>query len=121
MYVLTAYSDGEGKVRMMCLGHVLLEEHTPKGLGNHCAIITEQNKALMEKYKAFLEEIGFVGFSNFDIKYDNRDGSYRAFEINTRQGRSNYYVTSSGNNIARLVVSDRVTGDLPEGCHYNNN
>jgi len=119
MYVLTAYSDAEGKVRMMCLGHVLLEEHTPKGLGNHCAIITEQNKALMEKYKAFLEAIGFVGFSNFDIKYDSRDGSYRAFEINTRQGRSNYYVTSSGNNIARLVVQDRITGDLPEGCHYN--
>ncbi len=121
MYVLTAYSDAEGKVRMMCLGHVLLEEHTPKGLGNHCAIITEQNKALMEKYKAFLEAIGFVGFSNFDIKYDSRDGSYRAFEINTRQGRSNYYVTSSGNNIARLVVQDRITGDLPEGCHYNTN
>lgn len=121
MYVLTAYSDGAGKVRMMCLGHVLLEEHTPKGLGNHCAIITEENRPLMEKYKAFLEEIGFVGFSNFDIKYDSRTGTYRAFEINTRQGRSNYYVTASGNNIARLVVRDRVTHDLPEGCVYNSN
>ncbi len=41
MRVLTCYSDSKGKVRMMCLGHVLLEEHTPKGLGNHAAIITE--------------------------------------------------------------------------------
>jgi len=92
----------------MCLGHVLLEEHTPKGLGNHCAIVTEYNPELMERFKVFLEKIGFVGFSNFDIKYDERDGSFRAFEINVRQGRSNYYITSAGINIAKLVVDDRI-------------
>ena len=119
MYVLTSYSDQNGKVRMMCLGHVLLEEHTPKGLGNHAAIITEENRPLMEQYRTFLEGIGFVGFSNFDIKYDARTGTYRAFEINTRQGRSNYYVTATGNNIARLIVEDYVTRNLRPGCVYN--
>lgn len=108
MRVLTCYSDRNGKVKMMCLGHVLLEEHTPKGIGNHAAIITEYNPELMEKYKNFLEDIGYVGFSNFDIKYDERDGKYKVFEINLRQGRSNHYVTSSGNNIAKYVVEDRV-------------
>ncbi|WP_101773046.1 carboxylate--amine ligase [Peptostreptococcus faecalis] len=108
MRVLTCYSDINGKVKMMCLGHVLLEEHTPKGIGNHAAIITEYEEELMNKYKTFLEEIGFVGFSNFDIKYDSRDGKFKVFEINLRQGRSNNYVTSSGNNIARYVVEDRV-------------
>ena len=44
MRVLTSYSDHNGKVKMMCLGHVLLEEHTPHGLGNHAVIITEPNK-----------------------------------------------------------------------------
>ena len=29
MRVLTNYSDRNGKVKFMCLGHVLLEEHTP--------------------------------------------------------------------------------------------
>lgn len=114
MRVLTAYSDQNGKVKMMCLGHVLLEEHTPKGIGNHAAIITEFNEDVMMKFKNFLESINYVGFSNFDIKYDERDKKYKVFEINLRQGRSNYYVTGSKNNIAELVVKDRVLNENME-------
>lgn len=108
MRVLTAYSNQEGKVKMMCLGHVLLEEHTPHGLGNHAIIITEPNQELMGRVKNLLEDLQYVGFSNFDIKYDRRDQTYRFFEINTRQGRSNYYVTGSGFNVAKYVIEDYV-------------
>ncbi len=114
MRVLTAYVGKDSKVKMMCLGHVLLEEHTPKGLGNHAAIITEYNPALTAPFRAMLEDIGYRGFANFDIKYDDRDGSLNAFEINLRQGRSNYYVTSSGFNIAKYIVEDYVLcRDIP--------
>jgi len=108
MRVLTCYSDGAGKVRLMCLGHVLLEEHTRHGVGNHAVIITEFNEALCGVFRNFLESIRFTGFSNFDIKYDVRDGRYKVFEINCRQGRSNYYVTGAGYNLARFLVEDRV-------------
>ena len=108
MYVLTAYCDKNSKVRMMCLGHVLLEEHTPKGLGNHAAIITEYNPGLVEKFKYFLEDIGYIGYANFDIKFDERDGSMRVFEINARLGRSNYYVTAAGNNVAKYIVDEYI-------------
>ncbi len=108
MRVLTNYSDRNGKVKMMCLGHVLLEEHTPHGLGNHAAILLEENEELCQKIKAFLEDLDYVGFSNFDIKYDRRDGKYKLFEINCRQGRSNYYVTGGGCNVAKYFVEDRV-------------
>jgi len=111
MRVLTCYSDGEGKVRLMCLGHVLLEEHTRHGIGNHAVIITESEPELCETFRAFLEDIRFTGFSNFDIKFDPRDGKFKAFEINCRQGRSNYYVTGAGYNLARLLVEDRVEHD----------
>lgn len=114
MRVLTSYSDRNGKVKMMCLGHVLLEEHTPHGLGNHAVIITEPQVELMTRVKALLEDLNYVGFSNFDIKYDRRDGKYKFFEINTRQGRSNYYVTGSGFNVAKYVVEEYVYGkELP--------
>lgn len=120
MHVLTNYSDKNGQVKMMCLGHVLLEEHTPHGLGNHAVIITEKNDKLQAQFKALLEDIGYVGFSNFDIKYDQRDGKYKVFEINTRQGRSNYYVTSAGANIAKLLVEDLIE-DKPLDLHIVDN
>ncbi len=108
MRVLTAYSDKNAKVQMMCLGHVLLEEHTPKALGNHAAILIEHNRPLMEKFAALLQAVGYVGFSNFDIKYDPRDGQYKVFEINLRQGRSNGYINGAGVNLAKCIVDDWV-------------
>lgn len=108
MRVLTCYSDKSAKVKMMCLGHVLLEEHTPYGIGNHAVIITEYDEELEKRFKKLLEDLEYVGFSNFDIKYDVKDGKYKVFEINTRQGRSNYYVTGSGANIAGLLVKDYI-------------
>ena len=107
MFVLTNYSDTDGKVRMMSLGHVLLQEHTPKGMGNHTAVVTEYHEELIGKLKDFLNDIKYIGFSNFDIKFDERDKKFKVFEINLRQGRSNYYVTSSGNNIAECLYSNR--------------
>jgi D-aspartate ligase len=108
MRVLTNYSDRSGQVKLMALGHVLLEEHTPRGLGNHAVIITEHNEELVERFQKLLEDLKFTGFSNFDIKYDSRDGKFKVFEINTRQGRSNYYVTGAGENIAKYLVEDYI-------------
>ena len=117
MYVLTCYSDQSGKVKMMSLGHVLLEEHSPKAIGNHAAILTCENRALTEKIRQFLDGIGYRGFSNFDIKYDDDTDTFYLFEINLRQGRSNYYVTGSGINLAELIVKD-CEGILEDGIRY---
>lgn len=120
MYVLTCYSGTDGKVKKACLGHVLLEEHTPKGLGNHTAVITENHPEITDVLIKFLDGIGYMGFSNFDIKYDVRDGKFKVFEVNLRQGRSNYYVTSAGQNIAETVICDR-HGALSGDCEICQN
>ena len=63
------------------------------------------------------------GFADADIKFDARDGKYKMFEINIRQGRSHYRVTGAGNNIAKLVVDDYIYHkELPQilvkGPHF---
>lgn len=106
MRVFTCFSDEHGKVRAMCLGHTMLEEHTPKGLGNHAAIVTEPVSSLpiADKIKDMLEALGYTGFSNFDIKlHEGTKDDFRVFEINLRQGRSNFYLTSAGLNVAYLA------------------
>lgn len=108
MYVLNCYSNKKGEVKGMCLGHVLLEEYSPGNIGNYTAIISTGESEIYKQTKEFLERIKFVGFSNFDIKYDERDKKYKFFEINIRQGRSSYYVTGCGMNMAKFLVDEYI-------------
>lgn len=108
MHVLTCYCDKNHEVKFFALGHVLLEEHTPGAIGNHAAIINEVNQEIFDQASKFLKHIKYTGYANFDIKYDQRDGKYKFFEINTRLGRSNFYITGSGFNTAKLIVDEYV-------------
>lgn len=108
MRVLNAYVDRNHKVRMMFLGHPLLEDPTPEAVGNYAAIIPDYNEEICAQIKDFLEKISYVGVANFDMKYDKRDGKLKLFEINLRQGRSSYFVTLNGFNLAEYFVEDLV-------------
>lgn len=110
MRVVNCYSNKEGHVTLASVGEVLLEEHTPEGIGSYSAIITGDDKQILKAIKGFLEEIGYVGFSNFDLKKDARDGIWKILELNPRQGRSSYSVTASGCNLAKYFVNDVVLG-----------
>ncbi len=108
MRVLNCYVGLDHKVKLMSLGHALLEEHTPQGIGSYAAVINTFDQPLLDKVQYFLEDIGYSGFANFDIKYDTRDGEYKLFEINIRQGRSSFFVTGAGYNLAKWLVDDVV-------------
>lgn len=114
MRVLTCYCDRNSKVKFASLGRTLLEDHTPTAIGNPVAIINEVNPEIVATATKFLEHIGYVGFANFDIKYDSRDGKYKFFEINVRLGRSNFYVTGSGFNTVKWIVDDYIYGKTDE-------
>ena len=115
MRVMNCFCGKDGKVKLSARGHPLLEEHSPEGIGSYAAIIGDNDPALARQMKQFLEAIGYVGFANFDMKYDPRDGKYKLFEMNLRQGRSSFYVTACGYNLATFLVNDVLLGQ-PMGC-----
>lgn len=77
MRILTVYCDRNGKCRFFSSGHCLLEDNAAMGVGNPVAILNDVNRQIMDHAKKLLEHVGYTGFANFDIKYDERDGSFR--------------------------------------------
>lgn len=133
MRVMTTFSGKDGRTLFTAMGHPLLEEHTPHGIGNTSIIMSCKDEELSYKIRGFLDAIGYVGFAQFDMKYDMRDGRIKIFEVNCRQGRNNYYVTGGGLNIAKYLCdefindihNDYITADhtslwtvLPMGVAY---
>lgn len=108
--VLNCFSDNNGRVKLMSLGQVVIGEYKPLALGNYAAIMNDNNynQEIFEKIKIFLENIKYTGFSNFDMKFDVKSGEYKLFEINPRQGRSSFFVTTSGYNLAEFLVDNCV-------------
>lgn len=118
MRVVNAYVDSNHHVRMICLGHPLLEDPSPVAVGNYMVILPEFDQQIYDTIVKFLEEINYVGFADFDLKYDHRDGQYKVFEINLRQGRSSYYCTLNGYNLAKYVADDVIYHKAKDDTDY---
>ena len=118
--VLNAYVNQSHKVTFMALGQILLEDKTPATIGDYGAIISTYDKELFDEMQKFLEGIKYVGYANFDFKYDERDKKYKLFEINIRQGRSSSFTTVSGKNITKYLVDDFIY-NKNEKIEYLNN
>lgn len=108
MHILTCYCDKNSDVKFMAFGQTILEDHGDAAIGNPVAIINKVDRDVMDKAVKFLKAVGYTGFANFDIKYDMRDGIFKYFEINTRLGRSNYYITGRGFNAVKWIVDDLI-------------
>lgn len=118
MRILNAYVDEHRQVRMLSLGHPLLEDPHPAAIGDFVTILPDENEAVYQMIKGFLESIQYTGYANFDMKYDPRDGEYKLFEINLRQGRSSFFTNLNGYNLATLLVDDRVYNKPFTGTIY---
>ena len=108
MWDSVVYASSKGKTQLVTFAQVVLQEHTVTAIGNYTALITRFDKEMMVKLQNFLEAVGYTGFANFDLKYDERDGKFKVFEVNIRQGRSSYYVTALGHNMASYFVDDLI-------------
>jgi len=108
MYVFTCYTNRKHQVKAITAGKILMHDRTPELIGNYNAITNAYNETLSLKLKNFLEKINFTGICHFDVQYDIKNDRYVVFEINIRQGRSNYYTLASKTNLMKLIVDDYI-------------
>lgn len=104
MRVLTCFANKDSKVIFSSVGQVLLEEKGPNVTGNYCAIYNIKDEKLVEAAKRFIKETKYVGYANFDIKYDEDTKEYYFFEVNVRLGRSNYYMGAANTNYLAPLI-----------------
>ena len=108
MYVLTFYVSKDNKVQVATCGNILMHDRSPKLIGNYSAIKEAYLKDLSFALKDFLESIKFTGICHFDIEYDIKRKKYYIFEMNIRQGRSNFYTYASGVNLCEYLIDDYI-------------
>lgn len=108
MFVYTAYVSKDNEVQAFTGGKILMHDRTPELIGNYNAITNAYDKELCMQLKEFLESIKFYGICHFDVQYDTLRKKYYVFEMNIRQGRSNYYTLASGVNLAKYIVDDYI-------------
>lgn len=119
MRTMNGYVRQDGSVALLALGRPILEDPEPMRIGNYVAIISYGDEALYATVEKLLSHINYFGFFNLDMKYDPRDGSYKLLDFNPRQGRSSFFVTLAGNNLARFVVEDVVEHKVGPAVHAN--
>ncbi len=110
MRVVNGYKRSDGKLALMAMGQPLLEDYSPMAIGNYMVILASGCDEVYDTVEKLLEHIPYLGYFNLDLKYDRRDGQYKVFDFNPRMGRSSYYVTLAGNNLAECVVDDFIVG-----------
>ncbi|MDD3340599.1 MAG: carboxylate--amine ligase [Bacilli bacterium] len=110
------YVNSKGKAELATFAQIGLQEHTHTGVGNCTVLVNGYNEygldeALVNRLKDFLESQNYTGFAEFDLKYDERDQTYKVFEINPRQARCSYYFTASTKNLIACLVDDLIKGE----------
>ena len=120
MRTMNGYVRQDGSVALLALGRPILEDPEPMRIGNYVAIISYGDEELYATVEQLLSHIHYFGYFNLDMKYDSRDGSYKLLDFNPRQGRSSFFVTLAGNNLARYVVEDVVEGKKGPAVHADN-
>lgn len=113
LFDAVVYVDKNHKTKLVSFAQIGLQEHNPGMIGNAAVIINGYSEyegvdKQIEKIVTFMDEIGYQGFAEFDMKYDERTKEFKVMEINARQGRCSYYITPCGYNLIEVLAQDLI-------------
>lgn len=115
IYLVTCYSDSNGKVRIAYSGKKI-RQYLPD-FGVTCFGVSEQNDYLKSITIRFLEAINYTGYATLEFAYDKASDKYYFIELNIRSFYHNQLFKDAGldiNYLAYQVVKKQ--GDCPEHC-----
>ncbi len=112
-YAVLGVSDGSnviipGVIKILSLAH---GSHFGVAARGEVVPVTGYEN-IVEKFKVFIQRIGFVGIFDFDFYESN--GDYFFGELNLRFGGSGYAYTKQGVNIPAIFVK-RIVGESIDG------
>lgn len=113
LFDAVVYVNQFKKVKILSFAQIGLQEHSKNMVGNAAVLINGYYQygnieEIEKQIITFLEDIGYQGFAEFDLKYDCRDNKFKVLEINARQGRSSYYIASLGCNLVKVLIDDLI-------------
>ncbi len=120
LFDAVCYVNSKGKAEFMSFAQIGLQERTKSMVGNAAVLINGLNLtkgnilAEVNILKEFLEQINYRGFAEIDMKYDQKDNTFKVLEINARQGRSSYYLNGLGKNLVKVLVDDLINNQEHE-------
>lgn len=106
MRVVNGYIRTDGTAALLSMGRPLLEDYYPMAIGNYTVILASGDDRVYDTVEKLVASVPYFGYFNVDLKYDRRDDTFKVFDFNPRMGRSSYYVTLAGCNLARCVAED---------------
>jgi D-aspartate ligase len=108
LYTATTYSDRNGKVRAVSVGHKLTQN--PPSAGTITSGRTISEKRVVVYARKLLESVRFFGVANTEFKFDSEREEFMLMEVNPRFGMWNYSAHVSGANLVSYVVRDGCLG-----------
>ena len=116
LFDAVVYVDKNHKTKLVSFAQIGLQEHASKMIGNAAVIINGYSEfpgveEQIEKITKFMDSIGYQGFAEFDMKYDEKAKKYKVMEINARQGRCSYYIAAAGYNLIEVLAKDLIYGE----------
>ena len=98
-----------GEYKAACVGKVTRWYPLDGGSGIH--IVSVHDDEILGNCKKLLDAVGWVGYANIDMVFDERSGKAKILEINGRTGASIKIDYVCGINISRLILENEM--DLP--------
>lgn len=96
----------KGEFKAACVGKVTRWYPLDGGSGIH--IVSIHDEEIVENCKQLLDAIGWIGYANIDMVFDEKNGIAKIIEINGRTGASIKIDYVCGVNVSQLILENEM-------------